>query len=345
MNRRQTAAGVRGFGRKAAARAATPEELQTRRVGVRVFTVFIVGWALCVLPVRDNRTACGAEKVVQLTPKADALDVTIDGQPFTTYNFAKSQKKPYFWPILDAQGQIITRPLLDPNGRPWRDHAHHRGLWFAVDEVNRIKFWAERGTIANVSVEPLVSKGNPARFKVVNHWLDKKGQPLLIESTTISIYGNRLIAYDATLTAGREPVTFDDTKEGMFGFRMVNSMRGLAGSIVSSDGHHGEKECWGKTFEWVDYDGPVEGRTVGVAIFDNPHNFRLSRYHVRSYGLFSISPFGEHDYTNGKNPPKPVNLSPGANLRLRYAIYVHDGDTKSADVAGAYHKYVAESGD
>ncbi|HET6327268.1 MAG TPA: DUF6807 family protein, partial [Planctomycetaceae bacterium] len=196
----------------------------------------------------------------------------------------------------------------------------------------------------NISVEPIVAVGNPARFKVVNHWLDRNKQTVLIETTTITIYANRLIAYDATLTAAKEPVTFDDTKEGLFGFRMVNSMRGSAGTIVSSDGHQGEKECWGKTFPWVDYDGPVNGKLVGVAIFDNPHNFRPSRYHVRSYGLFSISPFGEHDYTNGQKQAQPVNLAPGANLRLRYAIYIHDGDTKAGDVAGAYQKYVAESG-
>ncbi len=312
---------------------------------MRCLSVFVVALTLYLGPAIAKSSALAADNVVRLTLKADALDVTIGGEPFTIYNFAKTQKKPYFWPIRDHAGQIITRALLSPTGKPWRDHPHHRGLWFAVDEVNHIKFWAERGTIANVSVEPLVPTGNPARFKVVNHWLDKQGQPLLTESTTVNIYANRLIAYDATLTAGKEPVTFGDTKEGLFGFRMVDSMRGSAGGkIVSADDHHGETECWGKTFDWVDYDGSVEGKTVGVAIFDNPHNFRPSRYHVRGYGLFSISPFGEHDYTNGKNPAKPVPLAPGANLRLRYAIYVHDGDTKAGDVAGAYRKYLAESG-
>jgi len=303
----------------------------------------IVALLVALVPVLTSRAVVGAEDGVRLSPAPDVLDVTIGGQPFTTYHFAKSQKKPYFWPIRDREGQIITRPLFNLKDRPRQDHPHHRGLWFAVDQVNGMAFWAERGTIENVSVEPIVSTGNPARFKVVNHWLDGDQQPLLIETTTISIYANRLIAYDATLTAGKEPVTFGDTKEGLFGFRMVNSMRGSAGKIVSSDGHHGEKECWGRTFDWVDYDGPVEGKLVGVAIFDNPHNFRPSRYHVRSYGLFSISPFGENEYTEGKMPSKPVQLAPGANLRLRYAIYIHDGDTKAGDVAGAYHKYVAES--
>jgi hypothetical protein len=311
---------------------------------VRCQSLFFV--ALCVgVFVVDGRAVLGADNVVRLTPKANELEVAIGEEPFTTYHFAKTQKKPYFWPIHDTAGQIITRPLVNPTDRPRVDHPHHRGLWFAVDAVNGIKYWAEGGTIANVSVEPTVATGNPARFKVVNHWLDRNRQPVLIETTTISIYANRLIAYDATLTAAKEPVTFGDTKEGLFGFRMVNSMRGSAGKIVSSDGHTGEKECWGKTFPWIDYDGPVDGKLVGVAIFDNPHNFRRSRYHVRSYGLFSISPFGEHDYTNGEKPAKPVELAPGANLRLRYAIYVHDGDTKAGDVAGVYRKYVAQSGE
>ncbi len=63
-----------------------------------------------------------------------------------------------------------------------------------------------------------------------------------------------------------------------------------------------------------------------------------------SYGLFSISPFGEGCTPTTRIRQSPYILKPGANLRLRYAIYIHDGDTKAADVAGVYHKYVAESG-
>jgi len=312
--------------------------LAERGLAVRLPYLCIVAFGVLLFGASAVR---GASQDVQLTIKGESLEVTIGGQPFTVYNFAKTQKKPYFSPVRGPEGQIMSRPLLDPNGRAWRDHQHHKGIWFSIDEVNGIKFWAERGKIENVSVEPIASSGNPARFKTVNNWLGKDGQPVLIESTTVSIFANRVIAYDAQLTAAKNPVTFEDTKEGFFGFRMVDSMRGKAGSIVSSDGHHGEGECWGKQFDWVDYDGPVDGKTVGIAIFDNPHNFRRSRYHVRSYGLFSISPFGEKAYTNGANAAAPLTLKPGASLRLRYAMYIHDGDTKSADVAGTYQKYVA----
>ena len=187
-----------------------------------------------------------------------------------------------------------------------------------MDEVNGVKFWAERGKIENVSVEPIVTDGNPARFKVVNHWLGKDGQPLLIESTVISIFSDRLIAYDAELTPAKGEVTFEDTKEGLFGFRMVDPLREFSmtgknpepgakrtGSVVNAAGVHGTSANWGKTSDWIDYSGKLDGEAVGVAIFDNPHNFRPSRYHVRDYGLFSISPFGEHAYTNGKSPAAP----------------------------------------
>ncbi len=307
-------------------------------------SVSVCGLVLSAALAGQPVHAAGGE--VELTLKGDSLDVTVDGKPFTVYHFAKSQKKPYFWPVRSPEGLIMTRPLLNAEGRPWRDHPHHKGLWFTVDEVNGIKFWEERHTqIDAVSVEPLVPKGNPARFKVVSHWEGKDGQPLLIETTTVSIFANRVIAYDAEITAAKEPVTFGDTKEGMYGFRMVDSMReSQGGKVVNAEGLHGTHQCWGKTSQWVDYDGMVEGKLVGVALFDNPHNFRRSRYHVRDYGLFSISPFGERAYTEGKRPAAPVVLKPGANLRLRYAIYIHDGDTKASDVAGTYQKYLESAG-
>jgi hypothetical protein len=40
-----------------------------------------------------------------------------------------------------------------------------------------------------------------------------------------------------------------------------------------------------------------------------------------------------------------VHLKKGESLRIRYAMYFHDGDTKAANVAGAWDQFVKTSGE
>lgn len=278
---------------------------------------------------------------VRLEKQDGKVQVTIDGEPFAVYHFGKDLPKPFFSPVRGPDGTVLTRPLENP-----KDHPHHKGIWLAIDEVNEVDFWAEKGKIENVSVELLEAEGNPAQMRVVNHWLGEDEKPVLIETTEISICPNRVLSYDIAFRAADEAVTFGDTKEGLFGFRMVDSMRASeGGTIVSSEGARGEREAWGKTARWVDYYGPVEGKTYGVAIFDHPENFRPSRYHVRNYGLFSISPFGEAAYTRGEEEADEAKLQPGEQLRLRYAMYIHSGDTEAANVDGVYQAWVKAAAD
>lgn len=236
---------------------------------------------------------------------------------------------------------FMTR-VLEAEASKTYDHVHHKGIWTSIDEVNDIRYWAEKGTIRNAGVEVNVESGDPAVFTVTNHWLGNDEQPLLIETTQIAVFPNRLLSYDTTFQAVGQPVTFNDTKEGLFGIRLPNEMRESAagGPVVGSNGDVGSKALWGRTMSWIDYTGPVAGRLCGVAIMDHPENFRPSRYHVRDYGLFSISPFGESSYTNGASVAKPFTLEADKTVRLRYGLYVHTGDTAAAHVADAYQQFV-----
>lgn len=277
---------------------------------------------------------------VKLTRFGDTIAVTINGQDFTTYHFAKPLPKPFFSPVKAADGTLLTRPIVGEGYKG--DHPHHKGIWVSVDEVNDIKFWAEKGKIENRGVELIAAEGNPAKLKVENHWLGEDGNAVLVETTAISIFANRMLAYDISLRMTSGDVHFKDTKEGLFGVRIAESMREDkgAGIVTNADGKKTTKECWGQRSAWVDYTGPVDGKTVGVAVFDHPQNFRPSRYHVRNYGLFSVSPFGEGAYTNGQEKPVSDIFKKDSVVRLRYGIFFHAGDAADANVPHAYQQFM-----
>ncbi len=281
-----------------------------------------------------------ADDSVKLSRTGEQVAVTIGGKEFTTFQFGKSLPKPFFSPVKAADGALLTRPIVGDDYKG--DHPHHKGIWVSVDEVNEIKFWAEKGKIENRGVELLSAEGNPAKLKVTNHWLADDGKDVIVETTTVSIFANRLLTYDIRFKMASGDVNFKDTKEGLFGVRIAESMREDKGSgiVVNADGMNGTKECWGQPSAWVDYTGPIDGKSYGVAVMDHPQNFRKSRYHVRNYGLFSVSPFGEGAYTNGANPKTDDVFKKDSELRLRYGIYFHAGDAKTADVAGTYQMFL-----
>ena len=291
----------------------------------------LLGWGLLAPVLAEAQPA-----KVRFKEMDGGLAVLVEGEPFTFLHTGPEWAKPYLSPVIAPGGAIVTRPIDDPADK---DHPHHKGIWFSVDEVNEIKFWAEAGKIVNVKVEAIA--GDPAKIKLKNHWLGKDELPIVVETTTISIFPSRLVIYDATFTAAVPKVTFEDTKEGLFGIRVATTMREKVGGIVvNAEGKQGTKECWGQPSKWVDYTGPVDGKNYGVAIMDHPANFRPSRYHVRDYGLFSVSPFGEGAYQNDKAKSSPVALESGKSLRLRYALHVHAGNATEGKVAEAYEQFL-----
>lgn len=289
--------------------------------------------------------ACGSTFVtageVTISQQEGQLQVKIGDADFATYNYSTDYRKPFFLPVQSADGTILTRSLNDPEDN---DHPHHKGVWVAVDEVNGVKYWVEQGRIVTRDLKVVTPKGNPAVFEVTNDWLDKgTDEPVIAEHTRISIHANGLMSYAIRFAAEHGDVEFGDTKEGLLGYRMPTWMKEKnTGKVVSSDGSEGTVNCWGRPFAWIDYSGVIDGNTFGVTLMDHPDNLRPSRYHVRNYGLFSISPFGERAYTKGREnaEPKHVHLKQGEDLSLQYAIYFHTGNDEDGQVADVYEQFV-----
>lgn len=285
---------------------------------------------------------------VQINRPDDAhLEILIDGQPLGTVNHGPRWNKPFLFPLTAPDGTNVLRDIIPTKDRQGSskegtDHFHHKGVWVSVDSVNdeRLNFWHEADVIRCRSVTHKVQNGI-GTITLENDWLQGE-KPLLKETTTIEIHPSRLLCYYIHVKAVDKDVTFHDTKEGFFAVRIAHTMRQMqGGKIVNADGLKGEKECWGKPSPWIDYYGDVNGATCGVTLMDHPDNFRQSRYHVRGYGLFSISPFGPRKYSNNRLPADPVTLKPeGEGLHLTYGLYVHNGDTDTADVASRYQDFL-----
>ncbi|MCP4174771.1 MAG: hypothetical protein GY758_28830 [Fuerstiella sp.] len=290
---------------------------------------------------------------VSFQPMKDGrLEIRIDGKSFAVLNHGTEWNKPFLFPVYALNGTNVLRDIVPTkadagSSKEGRDHFHHKGVWVSVDSVNddRLNFWSEASRIECEGVTHSSMNDGSGQLTITNNWMEGD-KPLLQETTTVTIHRSRLLTYHIELSAVEKDVTIYDTKEGFFAVRLAHTMREMEGGhITNADGLKGEKDCWGKPSPWIDYYGEVDGSTAGVTLMDHPGNFRESRYHVRAYGLFSISPFGPKKYSGGKEAESPVVIRPGKEpFTLDYGLYIHDGDTETARVADVYQQFLKVTG-
>lgn len=280
--------------------------------------------------------------------------ITLGGELFT--RLVQGERKPYFYPVIGPTGKPVTRsyPMEDVEGED-RDHPHQRSFWFTHGDVNGYEFWGsdplnrdtdKSGTIRQTSAEVLADGGAVGILRTTNEWVGG-GEVLCEDERTVWVYGSaspRVIDVCATIKATHGPVTFGDTKEGMFGLRIastMNSRRDPGGQIVNAEGITGN-DAWGKPSPWVDYTGPVGGKTLGIAILNHPASFRYpTTWHVRDYGLFAANPFGYGDFQS-VDEEGAYTLPAGESMTFRYRIILHEGTTDEADIARAFVGYADE---
>ena len=240
------------------------------------------------------------------------LEISPGGKLLTVYH-SDLATKPYFFPLIGPTGVSYTRayPLQKDVAGEDHDHPHQRSFWFTHGSVNGFDFWASDplnkpkrndGTIRETSRSIVAAGPVLGVLKTTDDWLGPDGKVVCQDERTVRAYATaaiRVLDFDITLKATAGPVTFGDTKEGMFGLRVASSMdvkNKKGGKITNAEGITDEA-AWGKASPWVDYTGPVEGKTVGVAILNHPDSFRFpTTWHVRTYGLFAANPFGWHDF-------------------------------------------------
>ncbi len=168
------------------------------------------------------------------------VDVTVDGQPFTSYLWDTNQRKPVLYPLVAPDGTTVTR------GYPFKtipgervDHPHHAGLWFNYGNANNFDFWnnsdaikpADRpkyGTIHHNRIVSTKSGPHSGELTVESTWTTGADQDIL-KQTTLYVFSNMTIAgqpvrsIDMTVTlTALDKVVFHDDKEGLLGIRVAH---------------------------------------------------------------------------------------------------------------------------
>ena len=240
------------------------------------------------------------------------IDVLVQGQLFTSYQWPDSVFKPVLYPIINAAGTEITRGYpLNPRPNERVDHPHHVGMWLNYGNVNGIDFWGNStdipletrsktgGNIKFLRYENMLEGAGTASITVYNSWQDPNGKELLLEKTTFDFIAKdslRIIDRITTLTATAGEVKMPDTKEGMFAIRVARQLElpsreevtltdaaGNATTVpqLSNDGVTGNylssegvqgDSVWGKKARWMNLYGEINGEKVSVIICDHPQN-------------------------------------------------------------------------
>jgi len=297
-------------------------------------------------------------------PNAKNVDVSVEGKLFTSYRYADTLEKPILFPIVAADDIIVTRGFpIAPRVGETTDHPHHTGFWFGYGYVNGVDFWGNSswipaadklkyGIIRFRSIDKIKSNADIGILEVTHEWVNPDGTIPVIEHVTFTFQAGkdyRIIERITTLTAKFTDVGMNDTKEGSFAIRVARFLDmpsnepkvfidaygkptslpvlnndGVTGNYISSEGYEGEK-VWGTRAKWMELYGMNGSDTVSIVFMDHPSNLNYPTFwHARGYGLFSANPFGQKDFTNGKEVLN-FKLKKGESLTFKHRLFIKSG--------------------
>jgi hypothetical protein len=303
---------------------------------------------------------------VKLERSPHQVDISMDGKPFTTYYFDPEIAKPYLMPLRTASGGVVTREFPVRNDASKGDpkasafEPHQRPLYFGHGDMDGLDFWQEPafdhyysdhghqayGHMVLKSVEEAGSHGDAATVRARFTLNDPSNRVIAEETQSFTFRGDgqiRVVDCEFVLYATAGPLDIGDTKEGTFGIRLAPELSAPLGHMLNSNGAKGEKAIWGKPADWVDYEGGISGKRVGLAIFDSPSSFRHpTTWHARAYGLFAANPFGAREFTGDPGKDGSWTVPEGKSVTFRYRVLIHEGEFGQAEIGAAYNKYASQ---
>ncbi len=312
-----------------------------------------------------SQCSTGPEVELTIAEAEKKVDVTIDGELFTSYIYPSNIMKPVLWPVMSPGGNVLTRsfPLTNKEGDR-SDHPHHVGVWLNYGDVNGLDFWnnseaisPERkdryGSILHKSIEKAKSGKGSALLSTTAEWRAPDNTVMLEEETDFEFIVRenlRIIDRTTTLKAVIDKVDFTDNKEGMFAIRVARELElpsdrptdlvdshgnitrveqmdntYVKGNYRSADGVEG-KGVWGTRCRWMKLASEIKGEPVALVIIDHPDNVGYpTHWHARDYGLFAANTLGQKVFSDGELELN-FSLEKGESVTFKYRLVVAGED-------------------
>lgn len=288
-----------------------------------------------VCNVALSATADAATPQLLLTPTT--VTITSDGTPVLRYRYADVPYKVYADELCTPSGVNILR-----DSPP--DHKHHHGLMYAI-EIDGVNFWEEQkapGHEVHRGFTWVDDRRETTGFVEQVDWNSPEGKTLANETRRIVALPDAapdvtLISWTTTLAVpeGMEQVELEGSHYHGLGMRFLESMdkegdfryAGVKpGEIVRGDERLTRAP-------WCAFTSKADGKTVTVAMFDDPANARHPAYWFTMHTHFAYMSATLNLYR------EPMVLKAGAPLTLHYGVAVWDGrpsDKTITDVSEAW---------
>jgi hypothetical protein len=230
-------------------------------------------------------------------------------------------------------------------------------MYFAHGDIGGYDFWTEEvfarfyghglhspwGRMVIRSIDKMQGGSEAGTIRATFDLIGSDRKPIGQETQEFTFRGDthsRVIDCAFVIRANHGPLRIGDSKEGTFAIRVAPELDAPRGHMVNSEGSEGEPQIWGKRATWVNYDGVIDGKSLGVAVFDNPHSFRHPTYwHARGYGLFAANPFGTKEFTRDPSQDGGYTIPAGQSVRFKYRVLIHEGNYQDAHIAEKYQQY------
>ncbi len=287
--------------------------------------------------------AQGEEPQVDLQDHGGQVEILVDGRRIASYVYRDAKiPRPYFAHVKTLNQVQVTRRHPPREGVDANDHAlMHPGIWLAFGDLSGADFWRNKARISHAAfVQPPAGGRGKGGFVERLLYQRDDGEVICEETFRCSVrvlQSGYLLTWDATFRSPKE-FSFGDQEEMGLGVRVATSMSEQnGGRLLDAAGRQGAGAIWSEAAPWCDYSGRVGEQQAGLTLMCHPKNFRPSWMHARDYGFVAANPFGAKAMRKGEL--SSITVRPKESMRLRYAVWVHDGLIDREGINEAYHSY------